>query len=92
MNRNGSWARLGSGEEVFVPDVQIYSDKPEYTLHPVHGWIHLAVEDGDGKFVGWARPEIAGHSSVIEWMRATQYVMLCKCKACESLRWREKLP
>lgn len=72
---SGDWAWLGSGEQIFIPDVKITADDPTYVLHPVRGYSgSLAVEDISEKIIGWMPVEVTGHNTVREWMDAVKWV------------------
>ena len=90
--RNGDFSKLHDGSEVFVPDVRIETDKPEYVLHPAHGHTTFVVEGIDGKIIGWMLPMVIGYDSVMAWMKAKRFVFRCTCGACANLRIRENLP
>jgi hypothetical protein len=81
----GDFVKLGSGEEVFVPDTKIEICRPEYVLHPAHGHVTFMVEDITGQFIGWMPPEVIGYESVLAWMKDKKYVGGCKCLACLGL-------
>jgi len=84
-------AKLADGTLVFVPDVEVAQDKSEYVFHPAHGMLHFMVEGLEG-FIGWAKPELLGFDSVLDWMKHNRYVIKCTCMACCRFREHEGLP
>lgn len=88
-----AFVKLATGQEVVLSDRRILRLRPDDVLHPVHGWPVFIVEDIEGGFIGWATPEdVTPYASVLEWMKATHYVIRCKCDLCLRMRKREGLP
>ncbi len=78
-NPTGDWvwiSHMGKKWEAFLPDVKITSDDPSYVLHAMHGYSNsLAVEDIDGKIIGWIPIGALGYPEVKTWMKATNYIV-----------------
>ena len=67
------WTKEG---RVFVPDVRIKVDKPEYVYHPLRGYSgSLAVFDIDDRCIGWIDTRTLGYENAKAWMAGTRYLL-----------------
>lgn len=77
----GDWCYVdGFGDQrVFVPDVKIEKDDPTYVYRPCRGYsASLAVEDIDGKIIGWIDTTTLGYFSAKHWMISVNYLTIDK--------------
>lgn len=69
------WAAWTHDREVFVPDVEITRDSPEYVYEPLRGYSNLlAVMDIDDRYIGWIKTGTLGYDNAQQWMKATRWL------------------
>lgn len=62
-------------QEIYIPDVEIKVDCPEYIYVPLRGYAYsLAVFDIEDKSIGWIRTSTLGYDSVKDWMIQTKWI------------------
>ena len=77
MKIKGEFSYLSNGTSVFVPDVQIKEDKPDYCYEPALGYSgSLIVFDLDDNCIGWIDPRVFGCENAKEWMLKNKYIPL----------------
>jgi len=77
MNKTlGEWAYVDGHGLAFVPDRRLTRLRATDLLRPCRGYsASLAVENRDGRLIGWMLADDVGYPDVRTWMAAVRYLV-----------------